>query len=266
MLNGVIGKVKLLSKITRSYKSADLFTLYQTNPTQVISRLLKLGINSYRFSIKWSHIEATKGKYSAEKMALYVEFCKHLRNNGISPMITLHHFSEPKWFHNARSFENEANINDFVKFAEHVYCNLTIDYQGKPLVEYFCTINEPAIDAFSRFVMGTFSPGKKLNFKRAAKFLKGALKAHCFSYQRLKQINAAPKIGFTHQYLRFISKVFLVSPVCRYFTQFVNDVTINWFRTGKFACKIPLLCNISDDFRGVNIGLDFIGVQYYTRL
>jgi len=247
----------------RSYASANLFSLYQTDPMEVINRLKKIGVTSYRLSVLWSHIEPIKGTYSDEKIAIYVKFCEVLRDHGIVPMITFHHFSEPKWFHAAKSFEEESNIEDFVNYCKFVYTHLTKDYKGKPLVEYFCTINEPAIDALSRYIIGTFSPGKIINFKRAAHFLKNALKAHCLCYQTLKKINSETKIGFTHQYLKFIPIIFLQSPVCHYLTYFVNDVTINWLKTGKFKCQVPLSCNVLDDFEKDQS--DFIGVQYYSR-
>ncbi len=106
----------------------------------------ELGVNSYRFSVDWSQIEPEEGKWNEENLEVYVDLCQHLRDRGMVPMVTLHHFSEPSWFHEKGSFEKEQNIKDFLKFSDRVFSKLTESYNGDPLVEYFCTINEPAIE------------------------------------------------------------------------------------------------------------------------
>lgn len=258
---------KVLKEDNRSFQSANLFYLYEHQPEEIVDRLKKLGVNSYRTSIEWSQIEPVEGVYDRQKLAVYTQFCKHLKQNGIEPMVTLHHFSEPKWFHEKGSFEDEKNIEAFAKFSEFIYQNLTQEFNGAPLVKYFCTINEPSIEAMSRYVRGAFSPGIVMNFHRAALFLKGALKAHGVVYQRLKNINSNPeiKIGFTHQYLKFLPSNFLLTPVCRYLTRLINDVTLNLFKTSHFCLKIPFLCHVEETFSQEHMQADFVGIQYYTR-
>ncbi|MFQ5728749.1 MAG: family 1 glycosylhydrolase [Waddliaceae bacterium] len=248
----------------RSGASANLFGLYQSQEgyKEITDRLHRLGVNSYRFSIEWSHIEPEEGRFDEEKLKIYVAFCKHLREEGISPMITLHHFSEPKWFHKKGGFENEDNIKCFLDFVEYVFPHLTQSYNEKPLVEYFCTINEPAGDAFSKYIRGAHPPGAKLRFKRAGLFLKGALKAHGLAYSKLKAIAPDVKIGIIHSYSPVIAKNTVVYPIARNLTRLINDTALNFFRTGVFDYKIPLSCNIQEAF---DFGTDFIGLQFYAR-
>lgn len=256
---------KVLKEDNQSGKSANLFELYKTHPEEVISRLKKLGVNSYRTSIEWSQIQPEMDAFNEDALNVYVQFCKELRDHGIEPMITLHHFSEPQWFHDLGSFEKEENIGHFVKFSEYAYKELTKTYHEKPLVEYFCTINEPAIEAFSRYIRGVYSPGVTFDFDRAAHFLKGALKAHFTTYNALKKIKSDTKIGFTHQYLHFIPTNPLVLPATRYLTHLINEVTLNLFKTCKFEVKIPFASHIVEQFNPEEMGTDFIGVQYYVR-
>lgn len=250
----------------RSGQSANLFELYKTPAGlhQITDKLHELGVNSYRFSLEWSQIEPEEGQWNEVNLQIYVNLCKHLRDQGITPMVTLHHFSEPLWFHQKGSFENEKNIDAFLGFATKVFPSLTQPYQGKPLVEHFCTINEPAIDAFSRFIRGAFSPGLLFNFKRGANYLKGALKAHCLTYAALKKI-APPsvQIGIVHQYLKFVSTNPLLFPITHYLTRFVNDISLRFFSTGKFEFKIPFV-NVTDKAMPPP-QTDFVGLQYYVR-
>lgn len=255
-----------LPKENRSEQSANLFTLYTTQAgrNQVIQRLNKLGVNSYRFSIEWSQIEPEEGVFLEERLQVYVELCKALRQAKITPMVTLHHFSEPLWFHNKGSFEIESNIPYFVRFSEYVYQALTQEYENGLLVDLFCTINEPSVDAFSRFIRGAYSPGLIMNWERAGLFLKGALKGHNAVYCALKQQKNSSKtqIGFSHQRLAFEATNLLISPVVEYLTYLINDVILNCFRTDTFKFYIPLFCSFSEP---LTLHSDFIGLQYYVR-
>ncbi|NGX37092.1 MAG: Beta-glucosidase B [Chlamydiae bacterium] len=256
---------KVVRENNRSGKSADLFQLYQSDEgrNQIINRLKKLGLNSYRFSIEWSQIEPKEGVFDETKLQVYVNFCKALRKNGIAPMVTLHHFSEPDWFHKKGSFEKEENIEHFIRFAEKVFLPLTQEYKSKPLVEHICTINEPAVEAFSRYVRGAFSPGYICRFNKAGQFLKGALKANCIAYEKLKALNPRVQIGIVHQRLAMIATNPLLQPTVRYINRLVNDTTLRFFKTGIFSYKIPLCAHIREE--GLNPKTDFVGLQYYTR-
>jgi beta-glucosidase len=257
---------KVLEKNNQSGKSANLFELYKTQPMEVVSRLKKLEVNCYRTSVEWSQIEPQQGKFNKEALKVYADFCKLLRDHGIQPMITLHHFSEPQWFHDLGSFENEENIAHFVNFSEYVYAELAQPYKTHAaLVEYFCTINEPGIEAFGRFIRAGFSPGKLLNFERGAQFLKGALKAHFAAYKALKKINPETKIGFTHQYFRLITSNPLIFAASKYLNHLISEVTLNLFKTQTFEVKVPFSCHVIEQFKPEDMGADFIGVQFYGR-
>jgi len=258
-------ETKKVNKRNRSGKSANLFEMYKTKQgrDQIIKRLQELGVNSYRFSLEWSQIEPKEGEYNELNLQVYLNLCKDLRDQGITPMVTLHHFSEPIWFHEKGSFEKEENIDAFIHFAQKVFPLLTQSYRGRPLVEYFCTINEPAIDAFSRFVRGAFSPGLFLNFKRAAHYLKGALKAHCIAYDILKKQAPNVKLGIVHQYLSFIPTNPFLSPITHYLTRLIHEVSLKFFSTGRFSFTMPFV-NVTDNTMPLP-KTDFVGLQYYVR-
>ena len=255
---------KVVDPANRPDDTPGLFTLYESpaGRKELIERLQKLNANAYRFSVEWSHLEPKPGQWDDTKLQVYVDLSKALLDAGIEPMVTLHHFSEPNWFHLEGSFEKEENIQYFTQFARKVGTALRQDYNGRALVEYFCTINEPAVEAFSRYVLGSFSPGNICNFAKAGNFLKNALKAHCAVYDMFKQMNHAPQVGIVHQYIRFIPTNFLVYPVTKYLNQ-LFAAPMEFFRNeGKFELKVPFLCNIEEQCKKPET--DFVGVQYYT--
>lgn len=258
---------KILTEDNQSKSSLNLFQIYKENPQLIVEKLQHLGVNTYRTSIEWSQIEKQPGVYDSGALDVYVNFFKLLQDANIEPMVTLHHFSEPKWFHDKGSFEDPKNIEDFVNFSAFIYERLSADYKQGPLVKWICTINEPAIEGFSRYVRGAYSPGVTMDFTRAGKFLSGAMKAHFAVYKRLKEINSNPdiRVGFTHQYLKFQAGNPLVIPATRYLTALINDTVLNLFKTSTFSLKVPVVCNLYEKFNKEDIKTDFVGVQYYTR-
>ncbi len=256
-----------IPEVDRPGLNSNLFELYKTAEGRraIIERLQKLHITHFRFSVEWSLIEPNKGEWRGDNLAIYIDLCQDLRDADIEPIVTLLHFSEPKYFHAKGSFEKERNIRYFSRFAIRTVENLTGDYEGKPLVERFCTINEPAIDAFSRYVLGTFSPGQFLQFAKAGNFLKNLLKAHTIVYDQIKQFSLPTvQVGIIHQYLKMRPTNFLLIPVLRYFTRLINEVPMNFFRSGgEFDFKVPFLCNIEETCFLPRT--DFVGTQYYVR-
>jgi len=248
----------------RSGKSVDFYTLIQTKAgrAEIIDRLKKLGVNSFRFSVEWSLLEPKEGKLNSVALNHYKTFCKALKDNKIRPMCTLHHFSEPKWFHAMGSFEKEDNIFYFKRFAETVYKALTASYKKQTLVEDFCTINEPTVEAALRYVMGEFSPGYRLRVERGAIFLKTMIKAHKVVYEALKKIKPTTTIGIVHQPFANIATNIFVFPVVRWSNRFMDEAVRNCFKTGHFELKMPLFCNVQED---IDVKTDVVYLQYYAR-
>ena len=54
-----------------------------------------LNHNAHRLSIEWSRIEPKEGEFSDEAIDHYIDVIKALRQRGIEPMVTLHHFTNP---------------------------------------------------------------------------------------------------------------------------------------------------------------------------
>src|SRR5690242_9980348 len=58
----------------------------------------ELGLGTYRFSIEWSRIEPEEGEWSHAAIDHYRRIGEALREHGIQPVVTFHHFSSPRWF------------------------------------------------------------------------------------------------------------------------------------------------------------------------
>lgn len=248
---------KQVPAANRSGKSAGLYELYRTDPVAVISRLKELGVNTYRFSIEWSHIMPRQGEVNRGALAIYRQFCQALKKDGIRVSLTMHHFSEPKWFHDLGSFEKEENIGFFTNFCQLITEEI-------PEIDEIFTINEPTVDTFSRYLRGAFSPGYFLAFNRAGGFLLNMYRAHAAAYKAIKSVRGDVPVGITHQYLRFLPGNPLFAGLARAITRIVNHVALDLFNKKHFAFKIPFVANIQEEIPDWQ--LDIIGVQYYTRV
>lgn len=103
-------------------------------------RMLKdAGLNTYRFGIEWARIEPEEGKYDLNEVEHYRKVIDFCRENDIEPIVTLMHFSSPKWLISKGGWAVESTIRDFAGYARFITEQL-----GDKL-HYICTINEANI-------------------------------------------------------------------------------------------------------------------------
>ena len=101
-----------------------------------IRLLAGAGLNAYRFSIEWARIEPQPGVYDENEIAHYRKVLECCRRNGVEPIVTMHHFTSPKWLIEQGGWEAEATVE---KFAN--YCQYVVEQLGD-LFNWVCTINE----------------------------------------------------------------------------------------------------------------------------
>jgi len=58
----------------------------------------ELNQNATRLSIEWARIEPSEGEFDSRQIRHYRDVLGELREQGITPMVTLHHFTNPQWF------------------------------------------------------------------------------------------------------------------------------------------------------------------------
>ena len=101
-----------------------------------IRLMAEAGLNAYRFSIEWARIEPQPGVFDENEIEHYRKVLENCRANGVEPIVTMHHFTSPKWLIEQGGWEAEATVE---KFAN--YCKYVVEQLGD-LFTYVCTINE----------------------------------------------------------------------------------------------------------------------------
>lgn len=101
-----------------------------------IALMKKAGLNAYRFSIEWARVEPEENKFDDGEIAHYRDVILCCRENGIEPVVTLHHFTSPKWLIEKGGWESPDVVGFFARYARKIAETL-----GEHL-KYVCTINE----------------------------------------------------------------------------------------------------------------------------
>ncbi|MGC4153152.1 MAG: family 1 glycosylhydrolase [Propionicimonas sp.] len=117
--------------------AADSYHRYR----EEMSLLAAAGFNSYRFSIEWSRIEPERGFFSRAAIDHYRRMVDCCIETGLTPVVTLMHFTIPQWLFLGGAWLAPDAID---RFADFVDAALPIVSDG---VRYVCTINEPNIAA-----------------------------------------------------------------------------------------------------------------------
>ena len=81
------------------------------NPDPFIAMLQQSGSTGYRFSLEWAVIEPNQGEIDPKAIELYRTFITKLKEAGIEPYVTLHHFVHPQWLEDRGAFYTPENIN-----------------------------------------------------------------------------------------------------------------------------------------------------------
>jgi beta-glucosidase len=223
-------------------------------------RLLKeLGANAYRFGIEWARLEPEEGAWNAEAAQRYRSWLEKLRAAGIRSMVTLHHFTLPKWVAKDGGFASDKTIDRFAAFVSRA-----IDALGEP-PDLWCTLNEPNVLAIESYVKGVWPPGLQ-DVKVAAQVLARILRAHARVAPMLRDKTHRP-VGIAHhvRVFRPASRSPVDGIVAGVTDDFVNQAIIDAAMTGRIRIHVPGSVTIDEQVPDLKGSFDYLGLNYYTR-
>ncbi|WP_374118542.1 glycoside hydrolase family 1 protein [Streptomyces sp. 8L] len=198
--------------------------------------LAGLGFNAYRFSIEWARIEPVRGQVSRAALAHYRRMVEGARERGLEPVVTLHHFTSPRWFHESGGWTGPEAVDLFAAYVRTVAP--VLDGQ----VRYAATLNEPNMLALAHTALRQGAGFADFRTLEPADYISEALiTAHRTARETLHGLLPGVRVGWT-----VANQVYQPEPgaedVCRAFA---------WPREDRF------LEAARDD--------DWVGVQSYTR-
>ena len=218
----------------KSGKACDSYNLYEED----FDLAKNMANNAHRFSIEWSRVEPREGEFSDEAIEHYRQVLRALRERGLEPFVTLHHFTNPVWFTDKGGWENKESPVIFERYARYVIKNL-----GKE-ANYWITINEPLIYAGLSFAKGIFPPQKK-SFLSFVKVALNMAKAHKLAYAVIKKEYDGAKVGIAKNNNYF--EPYKNQILSKILTLFANYFWNKWF------------------LNKINGHQDFVGINYYNH-
>ncbi|GAA4491521.1 glycoside hydrolase family 1 protein [Microbacterium panaciterrae] len=115
--------------------------------------LANAGLNAYRFGIEWARIEPRPGQFSLAELSHYRRMIQSAFDLGVTPVVTLHHFSSPRWFAEQGGWSAPDAVDRFTKFAAAA-AEILHD------VPWVITINEPNMLAMMTMMEDAFRSGQ----------------------------------------------------------------------------------------------------------
>lgn len=112
-----------------------------------------LNNNAYRFSIEWSRIEPEEGKFDLFALKHYENQIKYLHKLGMKAVLTLWHFTLPRWFTNKGGFTKRKNLVLFERYVNYILDNLEVH------PDIWVVMNEPNTYIGRSFLNGDWPPG-----------------------------------------------------------------------------------------------------------
>jgi beta-glucosidase len=101
-----------------------------------IATLAALGLDSFRFSVEWARIEPAAGRWSHAALDHYARVTEACLAHGVTPVVTLHHFTVPAWFADRGGWDAPEAAERFATYAGRVVARIG------DMVEWLCTLNE----------------------------------------------------------------------------------------------------------------------------
>ena len=221
-----------------------------------------LGHTAHRLSVEWARIEPVPGQFDREAIQHYREVLMALHTRQIKPYVTIWHFTQPLWFSEAGSFEQQDAPEIFARYAAYVVSELG------DLCEHFSTMNEPNVFGSNGWLRGSWPPFKKFAITdrisitnsgkmydsrperaglsavwRYFRVMKNLAAAHNAAYRAIKQVSPSTEVSVVKHVIVFAATG---NPV-----QQLKAWVANYFWTYRFMGRVHQCC-------------DSIGLNYYV--
>jgi beta-glucosidase len=204
-----------------------------------------LGHKAHRLSVEWARIEPEEGRFSEPELQHYVAVVQALRQRGIEPIVTLHHFTNPVWFSRLGGWESQRSVGRFLR-----YCDIVVRALSSH-VHYWVTINEPTIFCSHAYLLGVWPPQVK-SFFRARTVHDQLVTAHVEAYRLIHQVYKDRGLPRPEASLsQHVTAVVPCRPDAR--NKFAAGLRDHWY-------NFEILDRVTR-----HKALDFIGINYYSR-
>ena len=214
--------------------------------------------NAHRISIEWSRIEPEEGRWDMAEVDHYRRVLESLHRHGLTPFVTLHHFTNPLWFRDRGGWLDPQAPELISRYAGFMARELG------GMVPFWLTINEPMIVVAAGYVFGYFPPCLQ-DMGQAMVAARHLLLAHGRMYHAIHEATTHhPQVGIVMA-MNYYQPKDPDSEGDRQATKMADDLMNEYFLAGIDRGVIPPPVGQGQEAPGLKGTSDLIGFNYYSR-
>jgi beta-glucosidase len=160
-------------------------------------RARALGQNAHRLSVEWARLEPREGAWDAAACVYYRRVLGAARERGLVPLVTLHHFTNPRWLAERGGWETVGAVPRFARYVTRVVQELG------DLCDFWVTINEPGVYVYCGYNEGKWPPGKR-DVRLGGRVLANMVRGHAAAYHAIHRVQPGARVGVAHHLRRFV--------------------------------------------------------------
>ncbi len=247
--------------------NADVATDFWNRYPEDFALAKKLGANTFRISLAWERIEPKKNEWNEAALDKYEAMILKMRENGLEPVVTLHHFVNPAWVAEKGGLLSPTFATDFTSYAIKAMTRLS---KAPANVKWWMTFNEPEILVFCGYFWSCWPPKIYHDPVKAQNAFLALAKAHLLTVREIEAKKLNPvKVSIAKHWAVIMPKTSSKKDVeaAKMYDDFFNRQFMNALLTGKLYFHMPGAQAIEEsvEMPPSRPGLDYVGLNYYQR-
>lgn len=223
--------------------------------------LTNLGLEGFRLSLEWARLEPEPGRFDDAAARRYRRNLEALRAAGVTPVVTLHHFTHPTWFHAKTPWHLPAVLPAWERYAR--FCAELLD----GLDAVVCTLNEPMVLVAAAYLGKVFPPGLG-DPRLAVAAVENLARAHVLARAVFKARRPETKVGLAQHLMLFAADRPwhpLDQALSRLADLHFNHALLVALTEGELRLQLPGVATLRRPIDGGRGAMDYLGINYYTR-
>lgn len=232
-----------------------------------VNLIESFGVDAYRLSISWPRVMTKDNTLNTDGIQFYIHLLDELKARDIKAFVTLYHWDLPQHFEDNGGWLNRETAYHYQQYVDAVSKAL-----GNRVYSY-ATFNEPFCSAFLGYEAGIHAPGiaSRKAGRQAAHHI---LLAHGLGMEVLRKNSPNSLNGIVLNFTPCYPKTDAPEDIKA--TDYADQYTNQWYIQPLMQGSYPDIFHelpkddqpeVQDgDLSIINCAIDFLGVNFYTRL
>ncbi|MGQ0507927.1 MAG: glycoside hydrolase family 1 protein [Myxococcaceae bacterium] len=220
-----------------------------------------VGASAFRISLEWARIEPTRGRFDEAAIDSYRQRLLKMRAMGVQPVVTLHHFTHPNWFHRETPWHEPQSVDAFRRYSK--VCAQIL----KGVDAIVLSFNEPMVLLLGGYIQGIIPPGIA-DGKKAMLAIGNIARCHVAAREEIFAECGKTAMGTSQNVLAFAPDRMwhpLDRAISRLAAEAYNHAFIRALCTGDLRIFMPGIASTKQKIEGGRDSIEFVGLNYYTR-